>query len=196
MTAPITKNDIKLLEQPKCPNMKLTRDTNITHGIASAYSEIKLPCCTAISKEEVERAEQLRIEVFDGPIIDLHRSFQITAAGYMHSHRKARDGCVYFGSKTKDQRSGNWINDVIIPQGELGMGQRHFMIKYVIESQNYFIKDMGEGTGTFVKIIQPLELKQGYIISFGESHMIISWNPQSEAITVKFLDGGKSDQIL
>ncbi len=42
-----------------------------------------------------------------------------------------------------------------------------------MEKNGYFLKDMGEGTGTFIKVDQYFILKNGHIVSFGESHMVV-----------------------
>jgi pSer/pThr/pTyr-binding forkhead associated (FHA) protein len=47
------------------------------------------------------------------------------------------------------------------------------MIKYVLDKNFYIIKDLGEGTGTFIKIEKQVILRNGHIISFGDSHMVI-----------------------
>ena len=49
------------------------------------------------------------------------------------------------------------------------------IIKYNISDNRYYLRDLGEGCGTFVKIDSPLVLKNGYIISFGDSHMTVSF---------------------
>ena len=66
-------------------------------------------------------------------------------------------------------------NDIVIPDegGTLGIGKWHFIIKYSTETKNYYIWDLGDGNGTFVKIETPLLLKHGFIISFGDSHMVV-----------------------
>ena len=66
-------------------------------------------------------------------------------------------------------------NDIVIndENGTLGIGKRHFIIKYSTETKNYYIRDLGDGNGTFVKIETPLLLKHGFIISFGDSHMVV-----------------------
>ena len=55
----------------------------------------------------------------------------------------------------------------------------------------YTLVDLGYGTGTFIKILNPLPIKDGYIISFEESHMAITLN--DEQMLIKFLDGPKAD---
>jgi hypothetical protein len=36
------------------------------------------------------------------------------------------------------------------------VGRRHFMIGYNMNSKSYYIKDSGEGSGTFIRIDKPL----------------------------------------
>lgn len=36
------------------------------------------------------------------------------------------------------------------------VGRRHFIIKYDVLKKSYYIKDTGEGSGTFIKIDHPL----------------------------------------
>ena len=50
------------------------------------------------------------------------------------------------------------------------------IIKYNLTDKRYYLRDLGDGSGTFVKIEEPpLVLKNGYIISFGDSHMTVSF---------------------
>ena len=42
-------------------------------------------------------------------------------------------------------------NDVILPKSE-GFGNNHFYIKFCPEKNFYTLKDMGDGTGTFIKV--------------------------------------------
>ena len=47
------------------------------------------------------------------------------------------------------------------------------MIRYIVEKNNYILKDLGEGTGTFIKVQDQVVLKNGHIISFGEFHLVV-----------------------
>ena len=47
------------------------------------------------------------------------------------------------------------------------------VIKYNLDDRSYYLRDLGDGSGTFVRIDTPLLLKHGYIISFGDSHMLV-----------------------
>jgi len=67
------------------------------------------------------------------------------------------------------------LNDFDIAVDETGVGKRHMIIKYSLAEKRYLLRDLGEGSGTFVKISLPLLLKNGYIISFGDSHMAVNF---------------------
>ena len=49
------------------------------------------------------------------------------------------------------------------------------IIKYNMQEKRYYLRDLGDGSGTFVKIDTPLMLKNGYIISYGDSHMTVNF---------------------
>jgi hypothetical protein len=49
------------------------------------------------------------------------------------------------------------------------------IIKYNMLDQRYYMRDLGDGSGTFVRIDIPLVLKNGYIISYGDSHMTVNF---------------------
>ena len=36
------------------------------------------------------------------------------------------------------------------------LGKRHFIIRYRIDTKGYYLKDTGEGSGTFVRVDRPL----------------------------------------
>lgn len=89
-----------------------------------------------------------------------------------------RDFTTYFGSycSVSEENPANInkdkLNDVILPKND-GFGGRHFMIRYIVEKNHYLLKDLGEGTGTFIKVSDQVILKNGHIISFGEFHLVV-----------------------
>ena len=78
------------------------------------------------------------------------------------------------------------------------------LIDFRADRNAYFIRDLGHGTGTFIRLDQALLLKHDYIISFGESHMVVSihFGLQNEStcsgsrIELRFLDGPKTDEVF
>lgn len=67
------------------------------------------------------------------------------------------------------------MNDFDIAIEDSEEGKRHMIIKYNMNDKKYYLRDLGEGSGTFVKIDHPLLLKNGYIISFGDSHLTVNF---------------------
>lgn len=61
------------------------------------------------------------------------------------------------------------------------------------------MKDLGTGTGTFVKLESKFTLRGGYIISFGDSHMVAILNEDQRSnpeISLKFLEGPKAEEVF
>ncbi|MDR3547023.1 MAG: FHA domain-containing protein [Candidatus Pacebacteria bacterium] len=148
-----------------------------------------------VSGKEIQTAPRLRLTVLESPTYKAKTEFLINACGYIYSLRKARDGCVYIGTKTTNNETGEPLNDIAFQTGEPGMGNRHLLIKYDLERKGYYMKDMGEGTGTFIRIEKSLALQYGYIISYGNSHMYVILQPD-KSMQLRFLDGPRTDESL
>ena len=52
------------------------------------------------------------------------------------------------------------INDVIMGENtmlnNMIIGRRHFIVRYRMDTKGYYLKDTGEGSGTFVRVDRPL----------------------------------------
>jgi hypothetical protein len=66
------------------------------------------------------------------------------------------------------------------------------VIRFDEESKHYTLRDLGEGSGTFVKIETPYVLSGTRIISFGDTHMVVK--VLRDSIEIKFVDGPKQDE--
>lgn len=130
---------------------------------------------------------KLKVEILDSNTMKKGTTIDIGPSGLEGSKRNKNDGFTYFG--TEAGAKDKIINDYIIPKEEAGFGKRHFLIKYDPENRKYFLKDIPEGSGTFIKIPQKMLLKQNNVISFGEYHFATIFPPEYEnkAIQIKFL---------
>lgn len=85
------------------------------------------------------------------------------------SKRNKHDGCVIFGSsKASHSENGTLgkkneiVNDVVLgenlstSQNSAVIGRRHFVVRYKMDTKGYYLKDTGEGSGTFVRVDRPL----------------------------------------
>jgi hypothetical protein len=119
---------------------------------------------------------KLQIKIIESSAVEIGTVVVIGPLGLEGSKRAKMDGKAYFGSKLKD--GVEIVNDFIVDEAPKGFGGRHFLIKYQITKQKYSISDLGDGSGTFVRIDSSISLKDGYIVSYGNSHMTIHYNSE------------------
>ena len=103
----------------------------------------------------------------------LKTNLEITPLGYSESTRK-KDGIAYFGyEKNKDD-----IDIIINPIEEENIDDKflgkHFQIKFNPEDLNYYLKDLGHGYGTFIRINDWVEIKNNLLLNIGENYLIFS----------------------
>lgn len=140
--------------------------------------------------KDLSTAPKLNLVPIESPALQAGKVLHINAYGLEGSLRGKRDGMTYIGSE-----AGGGRNDFAIPL-DASLGAQHLVIKYNPSTSKYYLKDLGDGSGTFARIDIPILLKHGYIISFGESHMVVNLAGENArpSLTVKFLDGPKADQ--
>eukprot|EP00826_Nyctotherus_ovalis_P037863 TRINITY_DN3495_c0_g1_i3.p1 TRINITY_DN3495_c0_g1~~TRINITY_DN3495_c0_g1_i3.p1 ORF type:complete len:148 (-),score=35.22 TRINITY_DN3495_c0_g1_i3:426-869(-) len=146
-----------------------------------------------IPSSEIRRAPVLRLIVVESQSYVPETCFEINACGYLFSKRKADDGEVHIGTKGENTDTQEWTNDIVFSKGERGMGDKHFVIKYIADSKSYYVRDSGEGTGTFIQIDSSITLQNEYIISFAAFHIFLMITTHNE-LHLKFLDG-PNDQL-
>ena len=54
------------------------------------------------------------------------------------------------------------------------------MIKFNPDDLNYYIKDLGRGFGTFIKIQEWTELKNNLLLNIGENYIVFSLGDEEE----------------
>ena len=109
-----------------------------------------------------------------------------------NSLRNIKDGIVYFGyvdDIENNNENENTAIDYLLPQkkylnnSEINIDSytgRYFQIAYNPLNNNYFLRDLGNGLGTFVKITDKLYLKDNILINIGDSYFVINFNPSVE----------------
>ena len=127
-------------------------------------------------KEEVVLSTKiLQITIIESPSVTPGTIIRMNQEGIIGSKRNAKDNRAFFGTYEGD--NPYQINDYTIPQEEQGFGKRHFMIEYDARLSSYFLKDLGDGTGTFIKIMHKTALNSNMIISFNSVHLAIFFPP-------------------
>jgi len=77
------------------------------------------------------------------------------------------------------------FNDFNFHPNEKGFGKRHMMIRY--NQGKYYLKDLADGSGTFVMLEDPYMLYSNVIVSFSENHVGICLDDNH--IIIKILEG-------
>ncbi len=52
----------------------------------------------------------------------------------------------------EENYNGEVVNDFVISNIDTGIGKRHMVIKYNMDNRSYYLRDLGDGSGTFVKL--------------------------------------------
>ena len=55
----------------------------------------------------------------------------------------------------------------MIPGDGKGVGKKHMVIRFEKETGTYSIQDLGQGLGTFVKIVEPFPVANNALFFFG-----------------------------
>ena len=136
--------------------------------------------CEDIKDELVsKKGKILTITVVESSMLQVGTIFTMNKEGLEESKRNKKDGHAFFGRYNGDDIKR--INDYNFPLGEEGYGQRHFEIYYNKTKDKYFLRDLGDGTGTFLKIIKKKVMTVNMIVSFHSIHLSISINEKKSA---------------
>ena len=172
----------EVIEKSKKPETRKLADGNEEDkktppppSAAGSEQSASKPSSGVVIKETEDNtassAKSLELEITESPTIKPGTVLIINVKGLAGSTRQVKDGCAYFGT---DAVQGQYqTNDYVVPSEERGFGKRHFVIKYMDDKSNYFLKDLDDGTGTFVKVYPKIILKNNTIISFGNIHFAV-----------------------
>ena len=131
-------------------------------------------------KKVYSSSKKLILEIMTNDISDKFNSIEINPYGYINSKREKKDGITFFGYQNGDigvdyqlQSSDNYFY-------EDSFNGKHFMIKFNPDDLNYYIKDLGRGFGTFIKIQEWTELKNNLLLNIGENYLVFSIGDDEE----------------
>ncbi len=63
---------------------------------------------------------------------------------------------------------------------------RHFQISFNVESMKYYLKDLGNGFGTFIKIQSEVLLKDNSLINIGDSYLVCTMGIEEENLQQEY----------
>jgi hypothetical protein len=130
-------------------------------------------------EETVHFSKLCELKVLNSGPLAKHTVIRINAQGCEDSYRGAYDGVTYVGCKKRLQDTREVVNDLVIPNQDPAFDDqhrgRHFHIAYEPELDAYFIRDLGVGFGTFVKVDFSLTLKDNFLFQMGDSFLIANF---------------------
>ena len=59
---------------------------------------------------------------------------------------------------------------------------RHFQIKFNPNDMKYYLKDLGHGFGTFIKISNWTEIKNNFLLSIGENYIVFTLGVEEDMV--------------
>ena len=91
---------------------------------------------------------------------------------------KEEKNIVYFGfQREEDLNSNPNIDYLLYPKEDFYDNKfigKHFQIRYDTGNKQYYIKDLGFGFGTFIKLEEDIKLKDNFLINIGETYIVFS----------------------
>ena len=135
-------------------------------------------------KKVYSLSKKLRLEIMTFDTSEKFINIEIDPFGYVNSKREKKDGITYFGYNV-EKDGGNIPIDYALKNNdnyfyEDSFNGRHFMIKFNPDDLNYYVKDLGRGFGTFIKIQEWTELKNNLLLNIGENYIVFSLGEDDE----------------
>jgi hypothetical protein len=145
-------------------------------------------------KEKENEKLCLDLEILNSWNLPIGLQLHLDQYGLKNSIRNEKDSVAYFGYQTEEELSMNpYIDYLLGPKDqeydEQFMG-KHFQIRYDWDTRKYYIKDLGNGFGTFIKLINETRIKDNMLINIGETYIVFSFNNDNEnEIMIKLFTG-------
>ena len=179
-----TKNSFNSLSKRKTnekTNPNIILEKNKTNNIPNELKKEKEKLC-------------LDLEVLNSWNLPIGLQLHIDEFGLKNSIRNKGDGITYFGFQTEDSLNTEpYIDYLLGPKDQEYDEQfigKHFQIRFDNETKKYFIKDLGNGFGTFIKLINEEKIKDNLLINIGETYIVFSFNNDNEnELTIKLFTG-------
>ena len=120
-----------------------------------------------------------------------------------NSLRNENDGKIFFGFQ-KDINVLNekpYIDYLLQPKDNdydnkfIGI---HFEIRYDENNSKYFIRDLGSGYGTFIKLVAPIKIKNNLLINIGDTFIVFSFKENGDNkdnLILKIFTGNEQSEI-
>jgi len=206
---PTNKKDNANLNQKNNINSTLYTNSNNTKNTGvntySSSSHIK-KALFSTNENNLQNVNytNLDLEVINSWNLPKGLKMHINKDHLQNSLRNINDGRIYFGFQKDINELDNkpYIDYLLLPKDNdyddkfIGI---HFQIKYDENNFKYYIKDLGSGYGTFVKLTEPIKIKNNLLINIGETFIVFTINEdkeKSDDIILKIFTGNGQSEIF
>ena len=149
-----------------------------------------------ISKESKKESENncLDLEILNSWNLPIGLQLHLDEFGLKNSIRNKGDGFTYFGFQTEESLNTEPFIDYLLGPKDQEYDEqfvgKHFQIRYDNDTKKYYIKDLGNGFGTFIKLTNEQKIKDNLLINIGETYIVFSFNNDNEnEIIIKLFSG-------
>ena len=181
-----SKNSINSISKAKTNNK--------TNSNLNTNKNIKENLIEKNEKESEKEKLCLDLEILNSWNLPIGLQLHIDQYGLKNSIRNEKDSITYFGYQTEEELNTNvYIDYLLGPKDqeydEQFMG-KHFQIRYDWNTKKYYIKDLGNGFGTFIKLINETKIKDNLLINIGETYIVFSFSDENEnELMIKLFTG-------
>ena len=128
------------------------------------------------------KEKELILEVINSWNLPEGLMLKINKYGIENSLRKKKDGIVFFGYQNDEKLSDEPSIDYLLLPKEEYLDEKfigkHFQIQF--KNGNYYIKDLGFGFGTFIKMEKQIKIQDKFLINIGETYIVFSFENEDE----------------
>ena len=168
-----------------------------------------------VNINEESESHLLELEILNSYSLSIGTKIKIDELGLIEgSLRNAKDKITYFGSventdnntNEKEKNADDNSIDYLIPLKHCEKFGRFFKIQFLPKLNQYIIKDLGNGLGTFIKIQDSIYLRDNTMINIGDTFLICNFLPPSEEneknvngknqkLQIKLFDSKNSNEV-
>ena len=136
----------------------------------------------------------LDLEIINSWNLPIGLQLHIDEFGLKNSLRNKGDGITYFGFQTEEGLNSDPYIDYLLGPKEQEYDEqfigKHFLIRFDNDTKRYYIRDLGNGFGTFIKLINEEKIKDNLLINIGETYIVFSFNNDNEnELIIKLFTG-------
>jgi len=197
-------NQMNNLNKPLYSNSNNTKNTGVNTYSSASHIKKDLFNVYENNMQNFFNYTCLDLEVINSWNLPKGLKIHITKDHLENSLRNMNDGKIYFGFQKdlNESEERPYIDYLLLPKDieydEKFIGV-HFQIKYDENNFKYYIKDLGSGYGTFVKLIEPMKIKNNLLINIGETFIVFTINENEEKndiLILKIFTGNEQSEIF